>query len=284
VDEFDENGNNSIELSEFLRIFKEHDFSSNEWSGLDHLGDGVYEVMFEKPSLGILILTTKVESPANEDGGAVSFSKQITVVKVMDEDLLSAGHIVPGDVILAVNGAPLNAVGKHTQLKDALAGLGRPVRITLKKSAPRMDKEQENLEADQLGVKANPDEEGMSENEVVSSSSKYGGKDSADRDESVKLPLSGKSGSRPMLSGFTEKQLKEAFRKYDRDGSNSLDTFELGDALASLVGRPIPTAEMVMSNQQMDSIGDCRVMEDNTKGPCTLSDSKYSHCNMHTFS
>jgi hypothetical protein len=133
-----------------LRLFKEHDFSSGEWPGLE-LSENVYEVLFEKPSLGIVILTTAAEAPLSavdgEASSAVSPFKQITVVKVVDEDLLSAGQIFPGDVILAVNGAPLNAVGKHTQLKDALAGLGRPVRITLKKSTARVLTEEKEVAA-----------------------------------------------------------------------------------------------------------------------------------------
>jgi Ca2+-binding EF-hand superfamily protein len=49
----------------------------------------------------------------------------------------------------------------------------------------------------------------------------------------------------PIGNGKTFEELLDAFRRFDRDNSGGLDTFELADCLVDIVGRPMTTPEMV---------------------------------------
>ena len=62
------------------------------------------------------------------------------VIEIVEPSLVESGVIAVGDAIIAVNGAPLAAVGHHRALADKIAPLGRPLRLTFTMSAARLAK------------------------------------------------------------------------------------------------------------------------------------------------
>ena len=59
---------------------------------------------------------------------------------MVEPSLQKSGVIAVGDAIIAVNGAPLAAVGHHRALADKIAPLGRPLRLTFTMSTARLAK------------------------------------------------------------------------------------------------------------------------------------------------
>jgi Ca2+-binding EF-hand superfamily protein len=258
---YDADGSGKIDLDEFLAMVKGFDWAGKgselEKQDAELLKQqGLYEAVFRKKSMGF-----KVKNDKQNPGEAL--------VSSIDED--NQGHMFLGDTVVAVNGAPLGYANGPRALAIKVKDLLRPLKITFRRNnnedavsatnASRLEKKKRRamLEASKSAAPSPPlpspekKIEVLPHGEVKVTQAGETKSNSADTNvaDSKGGHLNDERQAKKPSSGFTKKQITEAFRKYDRDGSNSLDTFELGDALASLVGRSIPTAEMVRSNQQM---------------------------------
>jgi hypothetical protein len=150
VADFDSGLTNTLTFGDFIRLMGAHDFDAP--LPTPRLPFGLYEVTFIKPSLGMKIarvlggraggaasMASVTGSGAAQvgllsgagpiEGSRGSGSAEITVLSVSDAAL--AELVEPGDVIVAVNGAPLNVAGDDVRvLASKLGPLQRPVRVT----------------------------------------------------------------------------------------------------------------------------------------------------------
>ena len=81
----------------------------------------------------------KTPSPGNPFSGSPPH-RSCQATHVLPVPTNPNSQVMPGDSILAVNGAPLNSVGHHATLAERIAPLGRPLRITFMMSADRMER------------------------------------------------------------------------------------------------------------------------------------------------
>ena len=147
VDEFDDDGTNTLDIDEFENVIREFDWTNEEW--LSAMSQDLYELSFGKPKLGF--------SVANKEGTGT-----IVVNRLHDPDLLlpvesetgaeeeqarlvslmmgggafarpPQQRLYLGDTVVAINGAPLGWVTDHQVLADKVGPLERPVKVTFRR-------------------------------------------------------------------------------------------------------------------------------------------------------
>jgi hypothetical protein len=118
------------------------------------------------------------------------------------------------DSVLAINGAPLGYVTDHEVLAKKIGALGRPVRITFAR-----------YQADDNLVL----QTSVADVEAARAARALGVMD----DYMANTPRS-----------LSDGQILEVFTSFDRDASGDLNTFELSNAVAALLGRPTSTREI----------------------------------------
>lgn len=269
-----------MDLVNFIAMMRDFDWSvtaeASEHAKADAklLQDqGLYEVDFHESMLGF-----KVRNDPGRPG-------EIAVSAIMDSD--NEGRIHLGDSVLAVNGAPLGYANDHRILAFKIKDLSRPLRLTFrrnfneaavaveeaqKKKAKEQAAKQQQQQQQQAGSEESKHATGEGggqgdsvESGDVATNSNGDYDDDDDDDDASVLSISVASLDRPYPSlmadassftlignGFTFEQLSAAFRKFDVDFSNALDTFELSACLMSLVKRPITTPEMVRLVHEFD--------------------------------
>uniref|UniRef100_A0A7S2CIF3 EF-hand domain-containing protein n=1 Tax=Florenciella parvula TaxID=236787 RepID=A0A7S2CIF3_9STRA len=186
---------NSLTELEFGDMVRTIDWDSDDWrkaggsplrgtvatSGADQPNGTPYEVVFEQNTLGFRVRTDT--------------TRGLVVVNQVT-DPLNLGVIFVGDLLVAVNGAPLGYILDHKVLAKKIKSLGRPMKITFEVS----------LEGRNAALRERPD---TADPEIALNPAKT----------------------------WSDEKLKRVFLDFDRDQSDSLDTFELGPALTELLGR-----------------------------------------------
>jgi len=118
------------------------------------------------------------------------------------------------DTVLAINGAPLGYVTDHQVLAQKIGSLGRPVRITFSRFRADDRIVLQTTVADAAAAKA-ARALGVMDDYMANTPRK-----------------------------MTDVQIREVFTRFDRDASGDLSTFELGNVVAALLGRPATTREI----------------------------------------
>lgn len=129
-------------------------------------------------------------------------------------DPLNINSIFPGDIVVAVNGAPLGYVLDHRVLAGKIKVLGRPMKITFEAS----------VEGREAALRERPL---TSDPDIALNPAKH----------------------------WSDDKLRRVFVEFDRDKSDSLDTFELGPALTELLGRDFDSALVEELVEEYDTNG-----------------------------
>jgi Ca2+-binding EF-hand superfamily protein len=196
---------NTLTYEQFAEVL------SNDWPVESDHG-GSFELTFSKESLGFAI-------QFDELGG------RIEVNSVADPDL--KGELAAGDIIIAVNGAPLGFVKHPKALKEKVGPMKRPLRITfmrlMAKEAARLDETDENLAIASVN-KARSVREAEIANAVASAAS---------------------APTTSTVMAKTPSEVEAIFTSFDTDGSGDLDTFELLNAIQAVWGQAPTTAQIM---------------------------------------
>ena len=105
---------NSVSLEAFALLVRERNWASNDLLSQEDC----YDVNFLNQTLGFRVRTVP-------ERGVIVVNRIV--------DATNFGRVGLGDVVLAVNGAPLGWVQAHTELADAVRCLPRPVKITFRR-------------------------------------------------------------------------------------------------------------------------------------------------------
>jgi len=284
---YDQGGNGTVDLVSFIAMMRDFDWSvtaeESEHAQADAqlLEDqGLYEVDFQKSKLGF-----KVRNDPTRPG-------EIAVSAIMDADNEGRIHLGDGVLAVngAPLGYANDHRILAFKIKDLSRPLRLTFRrkfneapVAAEEAAKKAEKAQAVKQQLQAGNEESKlsaedgsaaggnaegaDREGQ-DNSVKSGDNATSSNDDDDDDDASVLSISVASLDRPHFSlmadssssssatlignGFTFEQLSAAFREFDVDFSNALDTFELSACLASLVKRPITTPEMVRLVHEFD--------------------------------